>query len=160
MAGEKAEHSNSDIRSNATDIHVGSRIRLRRILLKMPQERLGHALGLTFQQIQKYERGTNRVSASRLFDISRILDVSISYFFDEILEAPEDASTSVVHQSTGSFSEPASAFNASIDKQLARRETIELVSAYYQIPDPAIRNRMLELIKSLSSSKPNAQDST
>src|SRR5215470_6564813 len=69
---------------NPIDIHVGSRVRLRRTLLGMSQERLGEAIGLTFQQVQKYERGANRVGASRLYDLSRVLDVSVSYFFDEI----------------------------------------------------------------------------
>lgn len=158
MAGENAEYSDREIRPNTTDIHVGSRIRLRRILLKMSQERLGHALGLTFQQIQKYERGTNRVGASRLFDISRILDVPISYFFDEMPGALAATGGPAARRRNGGFAEPASVFNADIDKQLVRRETIELVRAYYQIADPAVRNRTLELIKSLASSKSNQQD--
>src|SRR5216684_737109 len=73
-----------DGRPSPIDVHVGSRIRLRRTLLGLSQERLGDALGLTFQQVQKYERGANRVGASRLFDLSRVLDVPISYFFDEM----------------------------------------------------------------------------
>ena len=71
-------------RPSPIDVHVGSRIRLRRTLLGMSQERLGEALGLTFQQVQKYERGVNRVGASRLFDLSRVLDVPISFFFDDL----------------------------------------------------------------------------
>src|SRR5665213_1874859 len=74
-------------RPSPIDVHVGSRIRLRRTLLGMSQERLGEALGLTFQQVQKYERGVNRVGASRLFDLSRVLDVPISFFFDRIPDA-------------------------------------------------------------------------
>ena len=66
------------------DVHVGGRIRLRRTLLQMSQERLGDALGLTFQQVQKYERGANRVGASRLFNLSRVLDVPVSFFFDDM----------------------------------------------------------------------------
>src|SRR5216683_1587867 len=66
------------------DVHVGSRVRLRRTLLGMSQGKLGDALGLTFQQVQKYERGANRVSSSRLFDLTRVLDVPVSYFFDEM----------------------------------------------------------------------------
>jgi transcriptional regulator with XRE-family HTH domain len=73
-------------RSSPIDAHVGSRIRLRRTLLGMSQERLGEALGLTFQQVQKYERGVNRVGASRLFDLSRVLDVPISFFIDDMPE--------------------------------------------------------------------------
>ncbi len=69
---------------NPTDIHVGARVRLRRTLLGMSQEKLGDAIGLTFQQVQKYERGANRVGASRLYDLSRVLDVPVSFFFEDI----------------------------------------------------------------------------
>src|SRR5512147_1895392 len=71
---------------NPVDIHVGSRVRLRRTLLGLSQEKLGEAVGLTFQQIQKYERGANRIGASRLFEFSRILDVPVSFFFDDMAE--------------------------------------------------------------------------
>ena len=71
---------------NPVDIHVGSRVRLRRTLLGLSQEKLGEAVGLTFQQIQKYERGANRIGASRLFEFSRILDVPVSFFFDDMNE--------------------------------------------------------------------------
>src|SRR5271167_5248440 len=80
--GQAAEGGES--RPSPIDVHVGSRIRLRRTLMGMSQERLGEALGLTFQQVQKYERGVNRVGASRLFDLSRVLDVPISFFFDDM----------------------------------------------------------------------------
>src|SRR6201998_3236858 len=69
---------------NPIDVHVGGRVRLRRTLLGMSQEKLGEAIGLTFQQVQKYERGANRIGASRLFDLSRVLDVPVSFFFDDI----------------------------------------------------------------------------
>ena len=69
---------------NPIDVHVGTRVRLRRTLLGMSQEKLGEAIGLTFQQVQKYERGANRVGASRLYDLSRVLDVPVSYFFEEM----------------------------------------------------------------------------
>src|SRR6476620_12335762 len=77
---------------NPVDVHVGSRVRLRRTLLGMSQERLGEAIGLTFQQVQKYERGANRVGASRLFDLSRVLDVPVSFFFEDMAPAvqPEE----------------------------------------------------------------------
>src|ERR1700724_4341131 len=82
--GEPVVKADRESRPSPIDIHVGSRIRLRRTLLGMSQERLGEALGLTFQQVQKYERGVNRVGASRLFDLSRVLDVPISFFFDDM----------------------------------------------------------------------------
>src|ERR1700757_484262 len=81
---EQVMGSDRETRPSPIDVHVGSRIRLRRTLLGMSQERLGESLGLTFQQVQKYERGVNRVGASRLFDLSRVLDVPISFFFDDM----------------------------------------------------------------------------
>src|SRR5215831_7512068 len=114
---------------NPIDKHVGSRVRMRRMMLAMSQERLGDALGLTFQQVQKYERGTNRVGASRLFDISRVLDVPIGFFYDDMPDAaggPRRAG----------FADMQDPF---IDDALSRRETLELVRAYYRITDAAVR---------------------
>src|SRR5690348_7052572 len=79
---------------NPIDVHVGSRIRLRRTLLGMSQERLAEAIGLTFQQVQKYERGANRVGSSRLFDLARVLDVPVSYFFEDMPNAVQEKSPS------------------------------------------------------------------
>ena len=79
-----SESSPREHRPSPIDVHVGSRVRLRRTLLGMSQERLGEALGLTFQQVQKYERGVNRIGASRLFDLARVLDVPIGFFFDAV----------------------------------------------------------------------------
>jgi transcriptional regulator with XRE-family HTH domain len=116
----------------------------------MSQEKLGEALGLTFQQVQKYERGVNRVGASRLFDLSRVLDVPISFFFDdmpETLAATYSGGPSGVRptRQTG-FGDQQDSFG---DDALNRRETLELVRAYYRITDAAIRKRVFELIKSL-----------
>ena len=135
-------------RPSPIDMHVGGRIRLRRTLMGMSQERLGEALGLTFQQVQKYERGVNRVGASRLFDLSRVLDVPISFFFDDMPEPLAGIHGS--HQSTratGGFAEPQDGFGG--DEALNRRETLELVRAYYRITDPAVRKRVFDLIKSM-----------
>lgn len=147
--GEHVVGAEREGRPSPIDIHVGSRIRLRRTLLGMSQERLGDALGLTFQQVQKYERGVNRVGASRLFDLSRVLDVPISFFFDDL---PENlASTYGGHMSrrAGGGSEPQDGLT---DDALNRRETLELVRAYYRITDPAVRKRVFELIKSMGPS--------
>ena len=142
-----------DGRASPIDQHVGTRIRLRRTLLGMSQERLGEALGLTFQQVQKYERGVNRVGASRLFDLSRVLDVPIGFFFDDM---PEQLATMHGHhQSTlaaGGFAERQSGFGG--DEALNRRETLELVRAYYRITDPAVRKRVFDLIKSMGPGEP------
>src|SRR3982074_632911 len=72
-----------DGKPNPVDVHVGSRVRLRRTLLGMSQEKLGEAIGLTFQQVQKYERGAHRTGASRLHELSRVLDVPVGFFFDD-----------------------------------------------------------------------------
>jgi transcriptional regulator with XRE-family HTH domain len=140
-------------RSSPIDAHVGSRIRLRRTLLGMSQERLGEALGLTFQQVQKYERGVNRVGASRLFDLSRVLDVPISFFFDDMPE-PLAASYGGQPAALGArrsfgFADGQESFGGAADEAMNRRETRELVRAYYRITDPAVRKRVFELIKSL-----------
>src|SRR3954452_5209211 len=119
-------------RASPIDVHVGSRVRLRRTLMGMSQERLGEALGLTFQQVQKYERGVNRVGASRLFDLSRVLDVPISFFFDDMPEPLAGVHGS--YQTTrpaGGFAEGQNGFGT--DDVLNRRETLELVRAYYRI---------------------------
>ena len=133
-------------RASPVDVHVGARIRLRRTLMGMSQERLGDALGLTFQQVQKYERGANRVGASRLFDLSRILDVPISFFYDNM---PESMAGVVQQQPRPmhGFAEQQSGFGG--DDTMTKRETLELVRAYYRITDPNVRKRMLDLIKSM-----------
>jgi transcriptional regulator with XRE-family HTH domain len=143
---EQALGADREGRPSPIDVHVGARIRLRRTLLGMSQERLGEALGLTFQQVQKYERGVNRVGASRLFDLSRVLDVPISFFFDDM---PDSLSGSFGGQSgrrSSSFTDQTEGFG---DDTLNRRETLELVRAYYRITDPAIRKRVFDLIKSM-----------
>ena len=120
------------------DIHVGARIRMRRTLLSMSQGKLGDALALTFQQVQKYERAANRVGASRLFDISQILDVPVAYFFEEMSAAT----------ATGrSTPQKAPEFNRD---PLAKRETLELVRAYYRIGDPRVRKKIFELTKAVA----------
>ena len=107
----------------------------------MSQEKLGKALGLTFQQIQKYERGANRIGSSRLFQLSQILDVPVSFFFDDM---PDD-----VASGQGSKDKEAQTFEAD---QMSRRETLELVRAYYKISDPAVRKKAFELVKALGNS--------
>lgn len=139
-----AERGEKESRSNPIDVHVGSRIRLRRTLMGMSQERLGEAIGLTFQQVQKYERGVNRVGASRLYDLSRVLDVPISFFYDDMPESVGGVRR-VAHGPAG-FSDGQDSFN---DDTLNRRETLELVRAYYRITDPGVRKRVFELVKSL-----------
>ena len=131
-------------RPNPVDVHVGARVRLRRTLLGMSQEKLGDAIGLTFQQVQKYERGANRIGSSRLFDLSRVLDVPIAFFFDEM---PGDVAASSPAQTRGMAEDPVS---YELDP-MAKRETLELVRAYYKITDPHVRKRLFELTKALGA---------
>src|SRR3954454_7734863 len=133
---------------NPIDIRVGARLRLRRNMLGLSQEKLGEAIGLTFQQVQKYERGTNRIGASRLHELSRVLDVPISFFFDDTdpVRAP----------AMGGFAErPAEKFEAD---PLRKQETIELVRAYFSIEDAAVRRRLLDLAKVLAAGGNAAPD--
>ena len=132
---------------NPIDVHVGSRVRLRRTLLGMSQEKLGEAIGLTFQQVQKYERGANRIGASRLFDLSRVLDVPVSFFFDDMPADPDSIPTS--EGSVGGFGEEKS--SSFEPDPMAKRETLELVRAYYRITDPQVRKRLFELTKSVAN---------
>lgn len=143
---EQISGTDREGRPSPIDVHVGSRIRLRRTLLGMSQERLGEALGLTFQQVQKYERGVNRVGASRLFDLSRVLDVPISFFFDDLPDSLANSLDLPMSRRGGGFPERSDGFG---DDTLSRRETLELVRAYYRITDPAVRKRVFELIKSM-----------
>lgn len=130
---------------NPVDVHVGQRIRQRRTLLGMSQERLGEALNLTFQQVQKYERGANRVGSSRLFQLARVLDVPISYFFEEM---PSDRAAAARAFASGrGVSESAEPYESA--DPLAKRETLELVRAYYRIAEPRVRKRLFELTKAL-----------
>ena len=140
------EATESGFKPSPIDAHVGARIRLRRTLMGMSQERLGESLGLTFQQIQKYERGVNRVGASRLYDLARVLDVPISFFFDDMPEPLARSGGDLGARRSFGFAETQQNFS---DDALNRRETLELVRAYYRITDPAVRKRVFDLIKSL-----------
>ena len=118
------------------DIHVGQRVRARRKMLGLSQTQLGKELGVTFQQVQKYERGTNRIGSSRLFRMSTTLDVPVAYFF-------EGAETKLPGYNEAMGSLDGDAYE--------RQETQELVEAYYRIADPRIRKKVLGLARLLSS---------
>ncbi len=140
---------------NPIDVHVGNRIRLRRTLLGLSQEKLASLLGLTFQQVQKYERGMNRVGASRLWDIGKVLEVPIGFFY-------EDMDKEVANQSPRMFSLPDStplalaedAEDIDLDP-MHRQETIELVKAYYKIPNRKAAKCMFDLIIAMSKTTYN-----
>ena len=121
------------------DVYVGSRIKHQRTVSGVSQEKLGRELGLTFQQIQKYEKGANRVGASRLYQISQILDVSPAFFFEGMNPDPNAGYPSGLHEESDGFDH----------ENLSKRETLELVRAYYKIDDPDLRKRVFDLIKSV-----------
>ncbi len=127
------------------DVHVGARLRVRRTLLGMSQTTLGEAIGVSFQQMQKYEKGTNRISASRLFALSWVLDVTVEYFFDDMPAAV--AASSPATEKRGRVKEPPS---YELDP-MAKRETLELVRAYYKISDPEIRKHLFAMTKTLGA---------
>lgn len=146
MADKQTDKNFRVTNNNAVDVHVGKRIRLRRTLLGMSQEQLGNALNITFQQVQKYERGANRVSASRLWDISQIIDVPISYFF-------EDMSDTTIKASPRKMT-AMSADDVVIDEvkdPMARRETLELVRSYYSIEKAHVRRRISDMVKAIAT---------
>ncbi len=133
--------------SNPVDVHVGNRLRFRRTILGFSQERLGDEVGLTFQQIQKYERGANRIGASRLYQFSQILGVPVSYFFDEM---PDEIRS---HEGQMDWGLADQRQDELAPSPMARRETLELVRAYFRIEDPTVRQCLFDLTKLLA--RPN-----
>jgi transcriptional regulator with XRE-family HTH domain len=138
---------------NPIDVHVGARLRARRTLLGLSQTALGDALGITFQQLQKYEGGSNRISASRLYDVSKLLDVDIGYFFDEMDQATKSESPARLsrQKSKRSPRKPPKS-----EDPLHKRETLEFVRAYYRITDPKIRGHIRKLIQTTASASSRA----
>ena len=122
---------------NPVDVQVGARIRTRRLLIGMNQETLARALGLTFQQVQKYEGGANRVSASRLSQIADILDVTIGYFFSDL----------------GTGDEAPDRSDLEARERLQRPETIELIRAFYAIADSGTRRQFLDMVKAVAQAQ-------
>ncbi len=125
--------------TNDVDLHLGRRLRRRRRLLGLTQQQVANAVGIRFQQIQKYECGANRISAARLWELSEALEVPVSYFYDGLAEARDRAEAST-EQRNG-------------DGMMARKETMDLIRAYYQLEERP-RRRLLDLAKSLNSDVP------
>lgn len=144
MVAENSENGEerSSRRPNPIDAHVGSRVRLRRMLLGVSQEKLGEQLGLTFQQIQKYEKGVNRIGASRLWDLSRVLNVPIQYFYDEAVIADGAAAGPPGIEETAS--------ETYFADFLTSRESVELNKAFARIEDARTRRAILDLVRSLA----------
>ncbi|MEP1444168.1 MAG: helix-turn-helix domain-containing protein [Hyphomicrobiales bacterium] len=132
MAGKK--------KPNPIDIHVGSRVRLRRMMTNMSQEKLGEHLGITFQQIQKYEKGTNRIGASRLQSISNVLQVPVSFFFDGAPGPSGAPNSSGMEENSSSY----------MVEFLSSPEGLQLNKAFSRIPDAKVRRRIVELVRSLA----------
>lgn len=129
-------------RPNPIDAHVGGRVKLRRMLLGMSQEKLGEQLGLTFQQVQKYEKGINRIGASRLFDLAKVLGVSVQFFYDQLPGAPNGAGT------VSGFAEPSD--DTMVSEFLSSRDGLELVKAFSRISDPKVRRSIVDLARTLA----------
>ena len=131
---------------NPIDVHVGARVRMRRMLIAMSQEKLGESLGLTFQQVQKYEKGTNRIGASRLYQIGSVLGVPIEYFFEGV-ESGETGDGQL---------EPGASAGFDMDV-LSTAEGIQLNSAFFAITDAKLRKRILDLVKTLGGMADDAE---
>ena len=140
VAQETAGKAGRVSRTDAVDAHVGQRIRARRVVMGFSQEKLANALGLTFQQVQKYEKGANRVGASRLFDLARVLEVPVAYFFDGLPAARPD--------STGDIP------GWPMAEAGLKRETLDLLRAYNNISDPVVRRRVFDLARTLADTDP------
>jgi transcriptional regulator with XRE-family HTH domain len=125
---------------NPIDIHVGGRVRLRRMMLGMSQEKLGEALGITFQQIQKYEKGTNRVGASRLQHIATVLKVPVSFFFEDAPGTPDEAA---------GFAENNS--HSYVVDFLSSTEGLSLNKSFVRIKDARVRRRIVDLVQTLAA---------
>ncbi len=129
---------------NPIDTHVGSRVRVRRTLLGMSQERLAEELGITFQQVQKYEKGLNRIGASRLWDLAQVLGVSVDFFYDNLYDTTRSKSPRKICNFM-EMSEDGETYGDILN----RRDVIELIRNYARINDPKISKNVLDLVKSL-----------
>ncbi len=125
---------------NPIDKHVGSRVRMRRMMLSMSQEKLGDALGLTFQQVQKYEKGTNRIGASRLQQISSILQVPVAFFFEGAPDLGPDGAA-------GANNAPSPTY---VSDFLATSDGLALTKAFMRIGDPKLRRRIVDLVEQIA----------
>ncbi|AHB48284.1 Cro/Cl family transcriptional regulator [Hyphomicrobium nitrativorans NL23] len=138
---DEGDIERSSRKPNPIDAHVGTRVRLRRMLLGMSQEKLGEHLGLTFQQVQKYEKGVNRIGASRLFDLARVLGVPVQFFYDQ---APADAVDA--GPAPGFAEQPTESY---VLEFLSTREGLELNKAFVKIADSKVRRSVVDLVRSL-----------
>lgn len=143
MGGVEDRLESPGRKPNPMDIHVGSRVRLRRMVIGMSQEKLGEKMSLTFQQIQKYEKGTNRIGASRLYQLAQIMDVPVQFFF-------EDAPLAYANRGAAMAGFAESKTEAFLLDFLNSRDGLELNRAFVKITDPKVRKRVVELVRALS----------
>jgi transcriptional regulator with XRE-family HTH domain len=132
---------------NPVDLHVGLRVRLRRRALKMSQEKLAESLGLTFQQVQKYERGSNRISASKLYEIARALRAPVAWFFEGLAD-PAEGRIECAAESEGA---------SRIHDFLLTREGADLANLFPKLPEGSVRRRIIELVRALAEASPEAE---
>ncbi len=143
----KTESNKKKGRANSVDENVGMQLRQRRSLLGLSQEKLAEHVGITFQQIQKYENGANRISASRLYEFSKVLDIPVSFFF----EGSNDQSSKPVF---GLAENEQAAFEGA-DDVMKRKETLELIRVYYSIENPKLRKDLFKLVRSMAENLKN-----
>ncbi len=145
MAKSKPQFGHGTGKPHPVDVRVGARVQQRRVLLGMTQTDLGDAIGLTFQQVQKYERGTNRISASRLLALTRVLNVSIEYFFEGMPTAVAAISPTTKRRGK------AKKLPRHAPDLMVKRETLEFVRAYYKIEDAGVRKGVYQLTKAMGA---------
>ncbi len=137
--------------ANSIDKHVGIQLRQRRALMGLSQERLAEQVGITFQQIQKYENGANRVSASRLYEFSKVLEIPVTFFFDNY-------ETALGGATSYGFAENEQSVLEGPDDVMKRKETLELIRVYYSIENPKLRKDLFKLVKSMAENLKNQEE--
>ncbi len=142
ISGASKPRGNKKKSPNPVDVHVGSRVRLRRMLVGFSQEKLGESMGLTFQQIQKYEKGVNRIGASRLFKLSQVLDVPVQFFFEGMPSAQGSANLGMAEPDPDAF----------LYEFLNTRDGLELNRAFIKVRDTNVRKSVIDLVRSIGRS--------
>lgn len=146
----KVEPTKKKGRANSVDENVGMQLRQRRSLLGLSQEKLAEQVGITFQQIQKYENGANRISASRLYEFSRVLDIPVTFFFENSNDAGIRGVVGFAENDQAAFEGP--------EDVMKRKETLELIRVYYSIENPKLRKDLFKLVKSMAENLKNQDD--
>ena len=136
---------------NPVDVYIGNKVKARRLILGLSQEELAKSIGLTFQQVQKYERGTNRISVSRLIDIGKALKAPIDYFFDGVAASALGMKSALIKGFADTKQEPFE------PDQLTKRDVLELVRAYSRIKSPQLKKQIIEMAKAMSNTSNDSQ---